>query len=338
MNTTAKRMLTLMLALVMLLSFAACGKAPAPETIPATQATENVPAPETSPAVEEITAVGDVSIPTQEEALDLLGLKEVPKSALCATYNTTIMAYNLGLDITGTVTTTRPIPDALKETPTIGVVTGRADFDFEKIIALAGDVVIADAQYEPKLRPTLEQQGIASCYVDTGDFQKLQQALAVLGSAFGKRQEVIDILTSWQNEVEAMQEEIKGKDSPVVLVIRKATNMATSASYVGSLFKTLNITCATDKMDLEDTSAIYVPMDAEKILAVDPDYILVPGGAELEADIAMLNELKTGEAWSTLSAVANDRVIAVTDSYYQPIADMDCIKALREILDAVYAD
>ena len=185
-------------------------------------------------------------------------------------------------------------------------------------------------------RPTLDQHGIQSGYLDTSDLAKLQESLATLGCAVGKRDEVVKILTDWNNEIESMQQAIVDKPSPTVLVVRKATNMATSASYVGSLFKTLNITCATDKMNLEDTSLTYVPIDAEKILEVDPDIILVPGGAELEGDIKMLEELKTSEAWASLSAVKNGKVFAVTDSYYQPIADMDCIKALHELSEVVY--
>ncbi len=326
-----KKVAVLVASLAMAFALTACGTPASNSNDSASQSASS-----SSAVKNEVTKVGDIVIPTQEEALAKLGLEKAPESVLCATYNTTIMAYDLGLDITGTVTTTRPMPEALKDTPTIGVVTGRSDFDFEKIIALGGDVVIADSQYEPKLKPTLDQQGIASCYVDTSDLGKLQEALATLGSALGKRDQVIDILTNWNNEIEAMQAAIADKPSPTVLVVRKATNMATSASYVGSLFKTLNITCATDKMNLEDTSATYVPIDAEKILEVDPDYILVPGGAELEGDIKMLEELKTSDAWSSLTAVKNGNVIAVTDSYYQPIADMDCIKALHELSRVVY--
>ena len=328
MKNNTKKVAVALMGLVMAFALAACGSS-ASSSVSTSQSAS-------AASAAGVTKIGDVEIPTQEEALAKLGLDKVPESVLCATYNTTIMAYNLGLDITGTVTTTRPMPDALKDTPTIGVVTGRFDFDFEKIFALAGDVVIADSQYEPKLRPTLEQQGIASCYVDTADFGKLKEALATLGCALGKRDQVIDILNSWNTEVESMQAAIAGKDSPTVLVLRKATNMATSASYVGSLFKTLNITCATDKMNLEDTSATYVPIDAEKILEVDPDIILVPGGAELEGDIKMLEDLKTSEAWASLTAVKDGKVFAVTDSYYQPIADMDCIKALHELCEVVY--
>lgn len=342
MGKIRKKIVVILLTMTMLFVMVACGNNNSTNgSSKAGNEMENDTAQTTpTPAEDElqIDAVGDVKIPSQEEALEILGLKEVPNSVLCVTYNTTIIAYNLGMEITGTVTTTRPLPEKLKDTPTIGVVTGRADFDFEKIVALAGDVVLADAQYETKLKPTLDQQGIASCYVDTGDLHKLQEALAVLGSAFGKRDETIELLTQWQTDIQAMQSEIAGKDSPVVLVIRKAATMATSASYVGSLFKALNITCATDKMELADTTATYVPIDAEKILAVDPDYILIPGGAELEGDIAMLNELMTSEAWASLSAVQNKKVIAVTDTYYQPIADMDCIKAMQELIDVVYAD
>ena len=50
----------------------------------------------------------------------------------------------------------------------------------------------------------------------------------------------------------------------------------------------------------------------------------------------MLEELKTSDAWSSLTAVKNGNVIAVTDSYYQPLADMDCIKALHELSRVVY--
>ncbi len=283
-----------------------------------------------------VTKVGDIVIPTQEEALAEMGLDAVPQKVLCATYNTTIMAYNIGVDISGTVTTKRPLPEALKDVPSIGVVTGSSDFDFEKVIALSGDLVLSDISFKEKLQPTLAEQGIKSYFVDTSNFENLERTLALLGSAFGKRDETISLLENWQAEIKAMQEQVAGKESPSVLVIRKATNMATKNSYVGSLFEILGITCATNLMGFGDDVATYVPIDIEKIIETNPDYILIPGGDTLEGDIAFLSEVTASEAWASLDAVKNGKVIAVTDTYYQPIADMDCINALHELIDTVY--
>lgn len=334
-----KRFIAVSLTLIMVLSaLAGCGAAPAPEATPAPAEADPAEAPaEAADSSGESTHVGDIYIPTEQEALETLGLTEIPEKILCATYNTTMMAYNLGVTLSGTVTTKRPLPEELKDVPSIGVVTGSGDFDFELVIALAGDLVLSDKSFEAKLKPTLDEQGIKSFFVETGDLTELQETLALLGSAFGKRDETIALLSDWQAQIAAMKEEVAGKASPVVLVIRKATNMATSTSYVGSLFETLGVTCATDLMGLDGEDVdTYVPYDLEKIIEVDPDYILIPGGAELEGDINFLNEIMSSEAWASLSAVKNGRVLPVTDTYYQPLADMSCMDALRELIETVY--
>ena len=142
MKNRAKLLSAFVASIVLAFALTACGNSAS-----SNQSASNQPA-SASASANEVTQVGDIVLPTQEEALAKMGLEEAPKSVLCATYNTTIMAHALGLDITGTVTTTRPIPDDLKDTPTIGVVTGRSDFDFEKILAFGGDAVLADSQYE----------------------------------------------------------------------------------------------------------------------------------------------------------------------------------------------
>ena len=52
--------------------------------------------------------------------------------------------------------------------------------------------------------------------------------------------------------------------------------------------------------------------------------------------MACMEDVKTGEAWSSLDAVKNDRVIALTDTYYHPLADMECMSALHELMATVY--
>ena len=343
MKNNISRMIALLLVLCMSTALlAACGQE-APAEVPATTAAAATEAAteaaETAEAAQvQDTMVGNTLVPTQEEALAQMGLDKVPEKILCATYNTMILANDLGVELSGRVTTRRPLPDNLKDVPDIGVVRGSSNFDFEKVIALSGDLVLSDVFYTEKLKPTLDEQGIKSYYVDTADYTAMRETVALLGAAFGKRDQAIAILTQWDEEVSAMQQAIAGKESPVVLVLRKATNMATKNSYVGSLFKELNITSATDLMGFEDDVAGYVPIDVEKILEVNPDYILIPGGEELEGDIAFMEEVTTSPAWATLDAVKEGRVFAVTDTYYQPIADMDCINAMHELFGIVYAD
>ena len=336
----SKKILTLALALALSLSvFAGCGNEAPAESIGSQEASveeskasseaENAPA-------SEVKMVGDTVIPTQEEALKEMGLEEVPGKILCTTYNSTILAYTLGIDICGTVQTRRPVPEELKDVPTIGVVTGSSSFDFEKVIALAGDMVLGDTSVQDRLEATLDAQGIKSYYSDTHDYEHLRKTLALLGAAFGKTDKAVEILEGWDKEVAEMQKEIEGKDSPSVLIVRTGSTMATSSSYVGGLLKMLNITNATDSMDLGDTNLGYVPLDVEKIVKANPDYILIPGGDKIPGDMEFMEEVKTGEAWSSLDAVKNDKVIALTDTYYHPLADMECMSALHELLDTVY--
>ena len=334
-------------ALVMALSMsaallAACSQNNPQETTAATApatTTQTVPettVPETTEPAD--TMVGRTRVPTQEEALAEMGLEKVPEKILCATYNTMILANELGVELSGRVTTRRPLPENLVDVPDIGVVRGSSNFDFEKVIALAGDLVLSDVFYTEKLKPTLDEQGIKSYYVDTADYDDMRDTVALLGAAFGKRDQAIEILTQWDAEAAQMHSAIEGKPSPVVLVLRKASNMATSNSYVGSLLQELNITCATDLMGFPEDVDGYVPIDVEKILEVNPDYILIPGGEELEGDIAFMEEVKTSPAWASLDAVKEGRVFAVTDTYYQPIADTDCIKAMHELVSVVYPE
>ena len=345
-----KKIISLVLTLCLTAALAAgCGSQSAPA---ATEAPENTAAADavteaTKEAAEtaevtEATAegtprmVGDVVIPTQEEALEQLGLDKIPQKVLCTSYNTSMMAYTLGIEITATVDTKRPFPDELRALPNIGIVTGSTTFDFEQIISLSGDLVLGDSFFKSKLEPTLTEQGIKSYFVDAGTYKGMQEAVALIGPAFGKTDEAVKLIEQWQEIAATASAETADLEHPTILCMTKGL-MFTENSYVGSLFDILHIENATNSMGFPQDCPPYIPPEVEKILAADPDIILIQGGNKGQQE-EFINELNTSETWASLKAVKNGKVIGIDGNLFGMLATMECGEALVELQQIVYGN
>lgn len=190
----------------------------------------------------------------------------------------------------------------------------------EKILALNPDLVIliSTQKSQMELVPSLEQNNIpfiALEYYVKDDYFKLARLFSALNEREDLYKEnVLDI----RDEIDEIIEKApKDKEYKVLLMMASAKSVTArgSDSTVGEMLKELHtINIADYSNDALSTKNFSI----EKILEEDPDFIFVQTtGSDMDKVIERMKEdVESNPAWSTLSAVKNDRYIILPKDLY----------------------
>ncbi|BAY25645.1 periplasmic binding protein [Calothrix sp. NIES-2100] len=182
---------------------------------------------------------------------------------------------------------------------------GQSPPNLEKIIALQPDLVIGAEGFSNQPIEKLKQLGISTILTQVKSWEsleKLTQQLAELINADPQ-----PLLNRYKNFLAA-----KSTQSPstLVLVSRQPILAPNKNSWAGDLlgkFQVKNLVA-----ELQGTSPIagYVTLSAEKVLAANPEVLIVVNNA----DPQLLDSLKKEAFWQKLQATQNNRVY--TFDYY----------------------
>lgn len=190
----------------------------------------------------------------------------------------------------------------------------------EKVLDLEPDLVILISSQtgQMELVPILEENSIpliAMEYYGKDDYFKL----ARLFSALTERE---DLFEKNVLEVEARLEEIiekapKEEDLKVLLMMASAKSVSArdSTSTVGEMLADLNtINIADHSGDMLNNTNFSI----EKIIEEDPDFIFVQTtGSDMDSVMDRLKEdVEDNPAWSSLTAVKNERYIILPKDLY----------------------
>lgn len=198
--------------------------------------------------------------------------------------------------------------------------------NLELLITLQPDFVIlsADIANQAELDRTLSGMGIPHAYFRVDTFEDYCTMMSELVKLTGRTDLYAKNVTEVAERIDAFLTSIPEGNNPSVLLIRAFSTGAkakTTDNFTGMMleeFHTYNIASAHESL-LEDLSI-------ETIIAEDPDFIFVTTmGSETAALENLAEQIESNPAWSTLSAVQNDRYIVLPKDlfHYKPNARWD---------------
>ena len=255
--------LAMLLAVVMVLSFAACGKEPAP-------------APQPEPTT-------DVTYPVTVK--DMAGrevtLEKQPERIVSGYYISSSACIALGLTdkMVGIEdkSAKRPIyklaAPALIDLPNVG--SAKA-FDLEACIATEPDLVILPMKQKDTAQ-TLQEMGIATLLVLPESHEQLIEMFTLIGTATNTVKQAEKLISYYNTKLSAVTEltrDIPDDEKPVVYLGSTSDILRTAPRemYQASLITTAGGKNAGDV--LEGTS--WTDIDNETFLTMNPDVIVIP--------------------------------------------------------------
>lgn len=263
-----KKFLSLLLALAMTLSLAACGQTKPAETTPVT---------ETAPAAE----AAAYPVTVTDQAGRAVTIDEEPQRLVSGYYISTsaLIALELEDRLVGVEAKAdkRPIyrrsAPELMELPSVGTAK---EFDLEGCAALEPDLVILPLKLKNAAQ-TLEELGIPVLLVNPENQQLLEQMVELIAQATDTEARARALLDFIADREAWLTETLAGTESPKVYL---AGNSALLSTAGGGMYQSDLIRLAGgENVAAEITDTYWVEVSYEQLLTWDPEYIILASDA-----------------------------------------------------------
>lgn len=295
--------LVMLLAVVMVLSFAACGQEPAP-------------APQPEPTT-------DVTYPVTVK--DMAGrevtLEKQPERIVSGYYISSSACIALGLTdkMVGIEdkSTKRPIyklaAPALIDLPNVG--SAKA-FDLEACIATEPDLVILPMKQKDTAQ-TLQEMGIATLLVLPESHEQLIEMFTLIGTATNTVKQAEKLISYYNTKLSAVTEltrDIPDDEKPVVYLGSTGDILRTAPRemYQASLITTAGGKNAGDVLE----GSSWTDIDNETFLTMNPDIIVIPtDNFAVSSPDYTAEDVMNNPTFSDVTAVKNGAVYQMPVGY-----------------------
>ena len=182
----------------------------------------------------------------------------------------------------------------------------------------------------------LEQVGIDSLVQPAAaTLDDTYHQLEELGDATGHREEADDLVTSMQEDIEALVDEVPERDVPLTYFHELDSTLytVTSATFIGELYALAGLENVADPADADGQAGGYPQVSPEVLLEADPDLVFL---ADTKCCEQTAETFAQRPGFAGLRAVTQGQVVELDDdvaSRWGPrVVDL-----LRVIVDAVKA-
>lgn len=347
-----KKTITILLALIMLLSLAACGGTAADSTVSTTAS-----AGETNSGTMEVTDLKGrtVTLPANiervvvtfnlEEYLAVTGESGVDKLVGWS------HKYWKGRRDDAYNAYTKALP-ALESIPDVGY---NGDISIEAIISLQPDVVLASATganynaLEPAF-DLLHQAGIEVVFFNfhKQTIETHQQSIQLIGKVMGQEERAAELARLYEEQMNLVYDRLKDladEDRPSVYMEFSRGPSVIGNSWSEQMWGAQIRECGGVNIAAgQEGASVDVP--AEQVLAANPDFIIMSGclqsddtdnvvmgyGADRELAREHLEAYKSRDGWSSLNAVKNNNMGAIYHDLSRHIFDFAGTQFLAKTL------
>lgn len=315
-----KKILSLLLAMLMVFSLAACGTA---------NANDATAAPTEAPATEAPTAAA-TEAPTEASAYpmtvtDMAGrevtIESEPQRIVSGYYISSSACIALGLTdrmvAVEDKSDKRPIyslaaPEIL-EMPTVGTAK---EFNLEVCLSTEPDLVILPMK-QKDTAAALEELGIPALLVNPESHDQIIEMFQLIGAAANvadNTEALVSYYTGVLAEVEALTATIADEDKPVVFIGGTSAYLRTAPvdMYQASLIGAAGGVNAGDSIE----GSSWVDISYEQLLAMNPDIIVVPTNSMATgAPDYTVDDILADPQLSEITAVKNGAVYQMTAGF-----------------------
>ena len=316
-----KKFVSLLLAVLMVLSMAACGA----NNTPATEAPTEAPVA-AEPAVDATEAPEEEAVSLYPMTVTDMAGREVtveaePQKIVSGYYISSSACIALGLSDRVVAiedkAAKRPIyslaaPELL-ELPNVGTAK---EFNLEACLAAEPDLVILPMK-QKDTASALAEMGIPALLVNPESHEQILEMFNLIGTVANvpeSTEALVSYYTDKLNEVSALVETMAEEDKPVVFIGSTSAYLRTAPS---EMYQASLITAAggiNAAADIEGSS--WVDISYEQLLAMNPDIIVVPTNSMANgAPDYTVEDLLADPQLSEITAVKNGAVYQMTTGF-----------------------
>ncbi|MBU9708831.1 heme ABC transporter substrate-binding protein IsdE [Paenibacillus sp. AK121] len=273
---------------------------------------------------------------TSTAASDATGKSSNDKTATPRIVATTVAISEitdaLGLDLAGKPTSTKVLPDRYKDVPDVG---NPMSPDMEKVMSLKPTDVLSVTTLKYDLEPKFKDLNINAEFLNFESLANMQKEIQKLGDRFDKAEKAKEINGALDAKVAEIQQKIKSKKSPKVLILLGVPGsylVATEHSYIGDLVKIAGGTNVVQGEKVE-----FIAHNTEALQQSNPDIILRAAHGMPDEVVKMFDEeFKTNDIWKHFNAVKKGHVYDLPEPLFGTTGNLAASSALDELMKMLY--
>lgn len=171
----------------------------------------------------------------------------------------------------------------------------------EEVVSLDPDVVLLPNIYSNETVQSLRNAGLTVYRAEfPSGFEGIRDRIRTYGRLLGSCERAGEVLTEFDEGVEAVRADAEGRDSPRVLYY-SANFTVGSGTFVHEIMTTAGGTNVAAEAGVSGFRQVNLEMVAER----DPEVVVVPAGSDLP----------TGEPWNSTTAYREGNIVRVDDNY-----------------------
>ncbi|MGE7933690.1 heme ABC transporter substrate-binding protein IsdE [Viridibacillus arvi] len=253
---------------------------------------------------------------------------------VATTMSTVEIMDELELDLVGVPETSSKMPERYKDVTVVG---GAMSPDVEMIKSLNPTDVLSVTTLEYDLAKGFKEVGLPTTFVDFQSIGDMQSEIIALGKKYEREEQAEKLVAKYTNKLQEIQEQVKDKDSPKVLILLGIPGsylVATNESYIGNLVEMVGGTNAIQGQKVE-----FLASNSEYLHESNPDIILRMAHGMPKDVIKMFDEeFKVNDVWKHFSAVKNGRVYDLEEPVFGTTSNLQADIALEKLAEILYEE
>lgn len=212
--------------------------------------------------------------------------------------------------------------------------------NLETIIALNPDFIMLspDVTNHMKIAESLEQLNINHAFFKVEEFEEYLSMLDICTNITARKDLYEENGLKIQKDIDDILSKVEGQKEEFKVLFIRAFSSGAKAKKDDNMTCTILDNLGTVNIAAQHPSLLE-ELSIEEIIQEDPDFIFVTTmGDEQKAVDALKNGIETNPAWSTLSAVKNDRYILLPKElfHYKPNAKWG--ESYRYLAEIIYPE
>nr|WP_237087970.1 heme ABC transporter substrate-binding protein IsdE [Paenibacillus bovis] len=255
-----------------------------------------------------------------------------PARIVATTVAITEIANALELDLVGKPTSSKSLPDRYASVPDVG---NPMSPDMEKVLSLQPTDILSVTTLKYDLEPKFKDMSVNAEFLNLESLGNMEKEIRKLGERFDRTKQADQVITKLQDKVKHIQQQVKGKSSPKVLILLGVPGsylVATENSYIGDLVRIAGGTNVVQGESVE-----YLASNTEYLQQSNPDIILRAAHGMPEEVVKMFDEeFKTNDIWKHFNAVQKGHVYDLPEPLFGTTASLNADAALDELVKMLY--
>ena len=283
-----------------------------------------------------VSACGSTSDAIEGEEQDNEAVTEEENDDRIVTTTVAIAEFMDELDINavGVPTTYKELPERFDDATEVG---NAMSPDLEIVLSLEPTDVLSVTNLQADLEDSFEEHDVPVDFLDLDTVEGMFTEIENLGEKYDRSEQADEIITSFDNKMVELEEIVKDKESPKVLILMGVPGsyiVGTENSYIGDLVKR-----AGGENAVTDEEQDFISANTEYLQQLDADVILRAVHGAPDDVIEMFNdEFEQNDIWKHFAAVKNDRVYDLEETLFGTTANLAVEEAIDELLPMLYPD